>query len=137
MRMADRERGSVLSTARRHTAFLNDPRIAATFSRSDFDLKDIKSVPMTLYLVLPANRIGPNARFVRALVNAVITAITASPVKPEHPVAFILDEFSLPGYMKAIEDAVSFMRDYGLSFWVFIQDLSQLKRKRTARASFG
>jgi type IV secretion system protein VirD4 len=29
--------------------------------------------------------------------------------------------------MKAIEDAVSLMRGYGLSFWVFLQDLSQLK----------
>ena len=29
--------------------------------------------------------------------------------------------------MKQIEDAVSLMRGYGLAFWVFIQDLSQLK----------
>ena len=29
--------------------------------------------------------------------------------------------------MKQIEDAVSLLRGYGLAFWVFIQDLSQLK----------
>jgi type IV secretory pathway TraG/TraD family ATPase VirD4 len=97
MGMADRERGSVLSTARRHTAFLDDPRIAETLLRSDFDLNTIKTEPMTLYLVLPANRIGPNARFVRGLVNAVISSVTASAAKPEHPVAFLLDEFGQLG----------------------------------------
>lgn len=44
-----------------------------------------------------------------------------------HRVAFLLDEFGQLGYMKQIEDAVSLMRGYGLAFWVFIQDLSQLK----------
>lgn len=127
MSMADRERGSVLSTARRHTAFLDDPRIASTLARSDFELANIKTELMTVYLVLPANKIGPNARFVRGFVASVIAAITSSTKQPAHRVAFFLDEFGQLGYMKAIEDAVSLLRGYGLSFWVFIQDLSQLK----------
>ncbi|ELP4839929.1 type IV secretory system conjugative DNA transfer family protein [Salmonella enterica] len=127
MGMADKERGSVLSTARRNTAFLDDPRIAAALSRSDFDLSAIKSELMTVYLVMPANRIGPNARFLRLFVGSVIAAITSSAKQPPHRVAFVLDEFAQLGYMKAIEDAVSLMRGYGLAFWVFLQDLSQLK----------
>lgn len=127
MGMADRERGSVLSTARRHTAFLDDPRIAAALSHSDFDLAKIKSELMTVYLVLPANKIGTNARFVRGFIGAIIAAITSSSQQPPHRVAFLLDEFGQLGYMKSIEDAVSLLRGYGLSFWVFIQDLSQLK----------
>lgn len=127
MGMADRERGSVLSTARRNTAFLDDPRIVATLSRSDFDLAAIKSELMTVYLVMPANKISTNARFVRLFIGSVITAITASSKQPPHRVIFVLDEFAQLGYMKAIEDAVSLMRGYGLAFWVFLQDLSQLK----------
>jgi len=127
MGMADRERGSVLSTARRNTAFLDDPRIAAALARSDFDLPEIKAEPMTVYLVMPANRIGPNARFLRLFISSVIAAITSSNVQPVHRVAFLLDEFGQLGYMKQIEDAVSLLRGYGLAFWVFIQDLSQLK----------
>ncbi|MCV5934342.1 TraG/TraD/VirD4 family protein, partial [Escherichia coli] len=57
----------------------------------------------------------------------VISAVTESKAKPAHNVAFILDEFNVLGYMKSIEDAVSLLRGYGLSFWVFLQDLSQLK----------
>lgn len=127
MGMADRERGSVVSTARRHTAFLDDPRIASALARSDFELANIKAEFMTVYLVLPANKIGPNARFIRGFVASVIAAITSSPKQPPYRVAFLLDEFGQLGYMKAIEDAVSLLRGYGLSFWVFIQDLSQLK----------
>lgn len=127
MGMADKERGSVLSTARRNTAFLDDPRIAAALSRSDFDLSEIKAKAMTIYLVMPANRIGPNARFLRLFISSVIAAVTSSTVQPAHRVAFLLDEFGQLGYMKQIEDAVSLLRGYGLAFWVFIQDLSQLK----------
>ncbi|EOT6071651.1 type IV secretory system conjugative DNA transfer family protein [Escherichia coli] len=127
MGMADKERGSVLSTARRNTAFLDDPRIAAALARSDFDLSAIKSELMTVYLVMPANRIRPNARFIRLFVGSVISAVTASAKQPPYRVSFVLDEFAQLGYMKAIEDAVSLMRGYGLAFWVFLQDLSQLK----------
>ena len=127
MGMADKERGAVLSTARRNTAFLDDPRVSAALSRSDFDLSEIKATAMTVYLVMPANRIGPNARFLRLFISSVIAAITSSNVQPAHRVAFLLDEFGQLGYMKQIEDAVSLLRGYGLAFWVFIQDLSQLK----------
>lgn len=127
MGMPDRERGSVISTAQKSTAFMDDPRIAAAVSRSDFNLANMKAELMTVYMVLPANKIGPNARFVRAFIGSVIAAITSSTTQPMHRVAFLLDEFGQLGYMKQIEDAVSLMRGYGLAFWVFIQDLSQLK----------
>ncbi|WP_249362206.1 type IV secretory system conjugative DNA transfer family protein [Pseudomonas aeruginosa] len=78
MGMADKARGDVISTARTHTAFLDDPRIAAALSRSDFDLSAIKSELMTVFLVMPANRIGPNARFLRLFVGSIIAAITSS-----------------------------------------------------------
>ncbi|WP_410967353.1 type IV secretory system conjugative DNA transfer family protein, partial [Salmonella sp. SAL4436] len=69
MGMADRERGSVLSTARKNTAFLDDPRIAAALSHSDFNLSAIKAETMTVYLVLPANRIAANTRFIRLFIG--------------------------------------------------------------------
>ena len=127
MGMADKERGSVLSTARRNTAFLDDPRIVAALTRSDFDLSAIKSELMTVYLVMPANRIAPNARFLRLFVSSVISAVTATAKQPPHRVSFVLDEFAQLGHMRAIEDNISLTRGYGLAFWVFLQDLSQLK----------
>ena len=43
----DKERGSILSTARRHLAFLDDPRIVAALSRSDFSPDDLKARKIT------------------------------------------------------------------------------------------
>lgn len=126
--MADRERGSVLSSARRHTAFLDDPRIARTLARSDFRLADLKRQAMTVYVVLPADKLrGGNARFVRGLVNDALAGMMADNVVPFHKVAFLLDEFAQLGRMAAIEDAISLVRGFGLALWLFLQDMDQLK----------
>jgi type IV secretion system protein VirD4 len=53
----ERERGSVLSTAQRHTAWLDDPRLCAALNRSDFSLQDLKRRPMTVYLAIPPDRL--------------------------------------------------------------------------------
>jgi type IV secretion system protein VirD4 len=42
-------------------------------------------------------------------------------------VLFLLDEFGHLGRMRPIEEAVALVPGYGLSFWFFLQDLSQLK----------
>ena len=127
MGTADRERGSILSTARKNTAFLDDPRIAQALSRSDFALDRLKTEPMTVYLVLPPAKLAANARFVRGFVGSALAAITASHQQPKHKVAFFLDEFAQLGHMSAIEDGISLVRGYGAAFWIFVQDLSQLK----------
>ncbi|MEG3166437.1 type IV secretory system conjugative DNA transfer family protein [Sphingomonas sp. PB2P19] len=126
--MADRERGSVLSSARRHTAFLDDPRIARALARSDFSLRDLKHKAMTVYIVLPADKLrGGNARFVRGLVNDALAGVMADTITPLHKVVFLLDEFAQLGRMTAIEDAISLVRGFGVALWLFLQDMDQLK----------
>ncbi|PAK83058.1 hypothetical protein B8W87_10740, partial [Rothia dentocariosa] len=49
MSTPDKERGSILSTVRRITAFLDDPRICAAMTDSDFRLSELKAKPMTVY----------------------------------------------------------------------------------------
>lgn len=123
----EKERGSILSTVRRHLDFLDDTRITASLERSDFVLSDLKRKPMTLYLVMPPARLEANKRFLRAFVGQCLAAITASNEKPAYKVAFLLDEFAQLGHMRAIEDSLSLVRGYGTVFWLFVQDLSQLK----------
>jgi type IV secretion system protein VirD4 len=124
---SDKERSGVLSAAVKHTAFLDDPRIAAALARSDFNLADLKHRPMTVYVVLPPARLAAYSRFMRGFVGQALAGITASEFKAPAPVLFLLDEFAQLGHMKAIEDAVSLVRGYGAFFWIFVQDLSQLK----------
>ena len=123
----EKERGSILSTVRRHLDFLDDPRIVQSLSSSDLNLDDLKRKPMTIYLVMPPARLEANKRYIRAFIGQCLSAITNSSEKPLYRVAFLLDEFAQLGRMQAVEDAISLIRGYGAIFWLFVQDLSQLK----------
>lgn len=123
----DRERGSILSTARRSTAFLDDPRVAACLSRSDFNLGDLKTEAVTVYIVVPPAKLAANSRLMRGFIGSALAALTKDTRTPAHKVGFFLDEFAQLGRMTMIEDALSLVRGYGVAFWIFVQDISQLK----------
>jgi len=123
----DDERGSVLSTARRHLRFLSYPAIRDCLSGHDFDLRDLKREPITIYLCLPAMRLGTCARWLRLFINLALSAFEAEPAKPDIPVLMCLDEFAALGKMRAIEDAAGQIAGFGVKLWPILQDLGQLK----------
>jgi type IV secretion system protein VirD4 len=76
------ERGSVLSTVVRHTAWLDDPRLCAALARSDFSLADLKRQPMTVYLAIPPDRLRAYLGFVRGFIGLALDGITAAQGSP-------------------------------------------------------
>jgi type IV secretory pathway TraG/TraD family ATPase VirD4 len=52
--------------------------------------------------------------------------MTATQGRPEHRVAFILDEFGRLGRMDSLANSITLLRGYCAQFWLFVQDLSQL-----------
>lgn len=124
---AEKERSGVLSTAIKHTAFLDDPRIADALSRTDFHLNELKHKLMTVYIVLPPAKLAAYSRFMRGFIGQALAGITSTEKKPSAPVYFLLDEFAQLGRMQQVEDAISLVRGYGAYFWLIVQDLSQLK----------
>lgn len=123
----ERERGSVLSTVVRHTAWLDDPRLCTALARSDFNLADLKRRPMTVYLAIPPDRLRACLGFVRGFIGLALDGLTAAPGKPVYRGAFFLDEFGHLGRMDRLADSVTLLRGYGAQLWLFVQDLSQLK----------
>lgn len=123
------ERGSVLSTARRHTKFLDFPALRSVLSKHDFDLTDLKTAPggMTVYLCLPAGRLGTCNRWFRLFVNLALEAMEREPAKPPVPVLLCLDEFAVLGHMRQVEDAAGQIAGFGVKLWPILQDLTQLK----------
>jgi hypothetical protein len=108
----ERERGSVLSTVVRHTAWLDDPRLCAALARSDFSLRDLKRKPMTVYLAIPPDRLRVCLGFVRGFIGLALDAITATPGQPAHRVTFVLDEFGQLGRMDRLADSITLLRGY-------------------------
>ena len=126
--MSDRERSSILSTAIVQTDFLDSPVMRDVVERSDFSLSQLKDTPTTVYLSLPAGRMGTHARWLRLMIALTIEAMERHRAIPTHPVLIIMDEFHALGPMQTIERAAGLIAGFGVRLWPILQDLTQLKR---------
>lgn len=120
---------NVLASAQAQTHFLDSNRIRESLSVSDFDFADLKSKPMTIYLVLPSDRLNAFSRWMRLLVQQAITVNARNIAqKPKQPILFLLDEMPTLGRLAMIEQAYGLMAGFGMQLWGIVQDLGQLKR---------
>ena len=126
--MGENERGSILSTARTQTQWLDSEKIETVLSRSDFRLADLKRRKTTIYLSLPAMRLPTHAKWLRLMILLAITIMERTEGKPEPPVLFVLDEFPVLGHMDSIEKAAGLMAGFGVKLWLIIQNVGQLKQ---------
>jgi type IV secretion system protein VirD4 len=124
---AEREAAGVLSSAQRHTHFLDSRRIAAVLERSDFRFEDLKAGVCTVFLVLPPDRLATHSRWLRLLVAQAIGALARSASRPDQPVLLLLDEFAALGRLEPLEQAFGLVAGYGLQLWPILQDLHQLR----------
>lgn len=126
---ADKERDSVLSTVRRHTKFLDYKAMKSVLTGHDFDLADLKADPngITIYLCLPASRIGLCNRWLRIFINQLLDAMEREKAMPDAPVLVCLDEFPVLGHMRQLEDAAGQIASFGVKLWVVLQDWNQGK----------
>ena len=131
----ENERGSILSTARRNTAFLDTlgPRYRATLSGAfrPFDPDRLKSLKagVTVYLCLPAERMGTHGRWLRLMIGLFLERMQRELTPPAAgvPVLFLLEEFFALGTMPAIEKAAGYAAGFGVKLWMILQDIQQLK----------
>ena len=139
---SDREAASVMSSAQRHTHFLDSPRIVAATARSDFEFSALRHDLTSIFLVLPPNRLDAYSRWLRLLVAQALQDIArdaeaaqAGSARLKQPALFLLDEFAALGRLEAVERAMGLMAGYGLQLWPILQDMSQLKDLYGARAN--
>ena len=121
------EKSGVLSTAIEQTDFLDSPPLGRCLSGSDFQLTDLKRMPTSVYLCLPAGRMATHSRWLRIIINLAVEAMEREPAKPKHPVLFIMDEFAVLDHLSSIEKAAGQIAGFGVKLWPILQDLTQLK----------
>lgn len=83
---SDREAADMLSAAQRHTHFLDCPRMTAVLSRSEFGFADLKRRNVSIFLILPPDRLSSYARWLRLLVSQSLAAMARERTRPVHPV---------------------------------------------------
>lgn len=131
----EKERDSILSSARRQTAFLDLPRMRevlreGTFPRTIPDLSVLKTAEnrATIYMCLPAGYMRICSRWLRLFVDLALKAMERTDrIKPDAPVLFCLDEFPVLGYMPQIEAAAGQLASFDVRLWPIVQDLTQIK----------
>lgn len=134
--MGENERGSVLSTARRNTKFIDSPWMRRALQGGQYAPLDIDQLKaseggLSIYLCLPARFLPTHARLLRLATNLILFRMEAQGLaQPRcgHPVLMALDEFAAIGRLESIEKAAGLMAGYGVKLWTILQDLGQLKR---------
>ena len=123
------ELASVLSTVHRHTQFLDYRAMKTVLSGHSFDLGELKSAPegVSIYLVLPATRMGMCNRWLRLFINQLLDAMEREHTKPKAPVLVCLDEFPVLGFMSQLQDAAGQIASFDVKLWVILQDWGQGK----------
>lgn len=128
------EGAGVLSSVRRHLHFLKYQRIARSLEDGPVNLADLPSKPTTIYICLPATRMGTCSGYLRLFVNLVLEAFESNASRRDFqkrsgalPTLLMLDEFATLGHMQRLEDAAGQIAGLGLRLITVVQDLTQLK----------
>ncbi len=124
---SDREAAGVLSSAQRHTHFLDSPRISESLSTCDLRFADLKTHVCTIFLVLPPDKIDTYARWLRLMITQSLNEMTKVRLGIQSPVLFLMDEFAALGRLPAVERAFGLMAGYGVQLWPILQDIHQLR----------
>ena len=121
------ESAGVLSSVRRHTKFLDYSGMRRVLAGHDFDLADLKRDPkgVSVYLCLPASRMGLCNRWFRIFINQLLDAMEREKTVPAAPVLVCLDEFPVLGHMRQLEDAAGQIASFHVKLWVILQDWGQ------------
>ena len=121
---------SIRSTAETQTAILDSRRLIESMITGEpaFNLDELASSPVTLYLVLPLDRLRTHGRWLRMILTMAIRAIARRDEPPPLPVLFLLDEMGTVGGLTMVEQAFGLMAGVGIRIWGFLQDVNQLKR---------
>lgn len=126
---SDRTRNSILSTASSHLGFLRNGPVRDCLSNSTLAVTDITDgAPMTLYLVLPPDKLRSHGALLRLWLGTVLMAIARRKQAPAVPTLLLVDEAAQLGELEQLRSAITLMRGYGVRVWTFWQDISQLKQ---------
>lgn len=124
----DKERGAVVSTAQSRMEPFDSPLLQAATSHSSFRMEDLKRETLSLFIIIPPEYVAVYQPVLRLMVGLATAAMTREAKKPKHPVLFLLDELPALGHMRPIEDGIGYLAGYGVTLWLFVQDLDQLQK---------
>lgn len=127
----DEAMANVLATFNQGLQLFSNPMVDAATSACDFELDQVRRKRMSIYLGMPANRVGEVGVLANLFFSQLIEVNTD--VLPEqdptlkYQCLLMLDEFTAMGYIKHIDKANAFMAGYNLRLLTIIQSVAQME----------
>lgn len=127
---SENTRAGVLGSFRSRLEIWLNPLVDAATAGNDFDLRALRSKPMSVYLgVTPDNleRMGPILNlFFQQLIDLNTRSLPGYGEKGKHQCLLLMDEFSSLGKVSILNKGIAYIAGYGLRMLPIIQSPSQL-----------
>lgn len=126
---ADNTFAGIVQTVTSKLSLWLNPRVDAATEDSDFDLRELRSKPMSIYLGVSPDELDRVAPLYNLLFQQLIDLNVRDLPGSETPlqVLVILDEFARIGRAQVIASAFSYVAGYGIRLLPVIQSRSQLR----------
>ena len=123
-----REVQSIASTARIQTESFDDDEIADDMDCDGFDFRQIKREPITVYVVLPPDKLERHAKWLRLVLTSAFQAVLRERLQGEPKTVFLLDEFFALGHLEIVSTTWALVRAYGIQVVPILQNMDMLKK---------
>lgn len=129
LQRAEDEGSSVISTAKKRFGLFSDPLVCHATSDSDFTIEQLVDgeKPVSLYLVIPPNHQERLSLLVRLVVLTLLDRLVEKQAAHKHELLFMLDEFAQLGQLKPMKTALTYVRGYGIRFYLIVQNVGQIE----------
>ncbi|MCB1316121.1 MAG: type IV secretory system conjugative DNA transfer family protein [Leptospiraceae bacterium] len=125
---ADETLGGYVAFAMHQLDFIKGKQLEEHLSASDLDLnKVLDGAPLTIYLVLPPDKLESHAGLLRLWIGTLVSVITRRRKIPAKSTLMLIDEAAQLGELRELRQAITLLRGYGVRVWTFWQDMSQLQ----------
>lgn len=122
---------SILSTFTAPLGAFTNPAVDAATSRDDFDLRDIRRRRMSVYVVIPPNRLAEASLLINLFFSIAIDQNTKTLPEKDPSLKYLalllLDEFPALGRVDKYVKSIGYIAGYGLRSMMIAQSMSQLK----------
>lgn len=127
--LAQETYSGIMSNLSEATKFLSDPQVKAATAKSTFDMADLIREAVTVYLVIPPDRIDTQRTWLRLMTTAAMHTFKRYPLggRPPHRCMILMDEFPALGRIEDLPRDIATMSGYGIDFTLIVQGLDQLK----------
>lgn len=122
---SDRMYGSIMAIVQSHTDFLKSPSLQKSLASSNFNINDLSKGRTTLYVVLPADKITSQSKWLRLVTTTALKSVVRNHDKR---VTFLMDEFAALGYLPEVEIGMGAYAGYNITLFPVLQNLTQLKK---------